>query len=249
MVFRVEDFHDLVRLLEERPEWRAELRRLVLTEDLLALPEQIARLRQETEQRFQALAEALATLTTRVDALATRVDELTTRVDALATRMDELATRVDALATHMSTLTGHVGVLRGESLERRYRTYVYAYFASLLRRPHVLSPDETASLLEDAVERSTLAREEAHQLALADIVVRGASPADGSPLYLVVEVSLGVGLDDVTRARERAMLLERTGVTARPVVAGQWVTPDAAEAARAFRVWQLTDGHVVAPSV
>jgi hypothetical protein len=56
MVFRVEDFHDLVRLLEERAEWRAEFRRLVLTEDLLAMPEQMAGLRQETEQRFQALA-------------------------------------------------------------------------------------------------------------------------------------------------------------------------------------------------
>jgi hypothetical protein len=38
VAFSVQDFHDLVRLLEQRPEWRAELRRLVLTEELLALP-------------------------------------------------------------------------------------------------------------------------------------------------------------------------------------------------------------------
>ena len=218
MVFRVEDFHDLVRLLEERPEWRAELRRLVLTDELLALPEQIAHLRQETEQRFQTLAEALATLTARVDAL-------TARVDALATQME-------ALTTQVSTLTSHVGELRGESLERRYRGRVYAYFASLLRRPHVLTPDETVVLLDDAVERGVLAREQAHELSQADIVVRGGSPADGSTLYLVVDVSVGVGVNDVTRAIERAALLERLGVSARPVVAGQWLTPDAEDAAR-----------------
>jgi hypothetical protein len=220
MVFRVEDFHDLVRLLEERPEWRAELRRLVLTEELLAMPEQLAALRLETEQRFQALA----------------------------TQMETLTARVEALTTQVSTLTGHVSELRGESLERRYRTRVFAYFAPLLRRPHVLTPDETASLLEEAIERGALAPDQAHELSLADIIARGASRADGSTLYLVVEVSLGVGVHDVTRAVERATLLERTGVTARPVVAGHWLTPEATEAVRAFRVWQLTDGQVVAPS-
>lgn len=209
MVFRVEDFHDLVRLLEERPEWRAELRRLVLTEELLAMPEQLAALRLETERRFQALA-----------------------------------TRVEALTTQVSTLTGHVSELRGESLERRYRTRVYAYFAPLLRRPHVLTPDETMSLLEEAIEQGRLAPEQAHELSLADIIARGTSRADGSTLYLVVEVSLGVGVNDVTRAVERATLLELTGVIARPVVAGHWLTPEAMEAVRAFRVWQLTDGQV-----
>jgi hypothetical protein len=38
VAFSVQDFHDFVRLLEERPEWRVELRRLVLTEELLGLP-------------------------------------------------------------------------------------------------------------------------------------------------------------------------------------------------------------------
>jgi hypothetical protein len=233
MVFGVDDFHDLVRLLQERPEWRAELRRLVLTEELLALPEQIARFRQETEQRFADLAGALTTLTSRVDALAGRVEALTGRVDALTTQV--------------SALASHVGDLRGESLERRYQTRVYAYFAPLLRRPHVLTPDETVALLEDAITRGALVREQAHELSQADLVVRGTSPADGSTLYLVVEVSVGIGVHDVTRAVERATLLERTGVTARPVVAGQWLTPEAVDAARAFRVWQLTDGQAVAP--
>ncbi len=60
MSFTVAEFHDLVRLVEERPEWRAELRRLVLTEELLALPEQVAHLRRDTEQGFQQLATAQA---------------------------------------------------------------------------------------------------------------------------------------------------------------------------------------------
>jgi hypothetical protein len=38
MAFTVQDFHDLITLVVQHPEWRAELRRLVLTEELLALP-------------------------------------------------------------------------------------------------------------------------------------------------------------------------------------------------------------------
>jgi DNA repair exonuclease SbcCD ATPase subunit len=63
MSFTVAEFHDLVRLVEERPEWRAELRRLVLTEELLALPEQIARFQNETQRALQQLANQVAGLT------------------------------------------------------------------------------------------------------------------------------------------------------------------------------------------
>jgi hypothetical protein len=42
-------------------------------------------------------------------------------------------------------------------------------------------------------------------------------------------------------------LLARAGVVAVPAVAGEWITPDGQDAARAFRVWQITDGAVVAP--
>jgi len=36
MPFTADEFHDLVRLVEARPEWRVELRRLVLTDELLS---------------------------------------------------------------------------------------------------------------------------------------------------------------------------------------------------------------------
>jgi hypothetical protein len=38
VAFTVDDLQDLLRLLEQHPEWRAELRRYVLTEELLELP-------------------------------------------------------------------------------------------------------------------------------------------------------------------------------------------------------------------
>ncbi|HEX6030153.1 MAG TPA: hypothetical protein VFY90_01900, partial [Tepidiformaceae bacterium] len=39
MAFTVRDYQDLIRLLREHPEWRAELRREILDEEFLQLPE------------------------------------------------------------------------------------------------------------------------------------------------------------------------------------------------------------------
>jgi ketopantoate hydroxymethyltransferase len=116
-----------------------------------------------------------------------------------------------------------------------------------LRGAHALSQDELAILLEEAIDSSTLSATEAQDIALADMVVHGQHHEDGAEVYLVVEVSWGVCHEDVTRAVRRAALFACTGVTTISVVAGQWVTADAARLARADKVWQLTDWHAVLP--
>ena len=69
MAFTVQDFHDLVALLTQHPEWRAEIRRLVLTEELLALPQivrDLAEAQQRTEQQVAQLTQQVAQLTQQV---------------------------------------------------------------------------------------------------------------------------------------------------------------------------------------
>ena len=57
MAFTVEHFHELTRLLYERPEWRAELRSILLTEEILNMPRMLSELtatQQRTEERLAA---------------------------------------------------------------------------------------------------------------------------------------------------------------------------------------------------
>src|SRR5512145_1398804 len=127
MPLTADEFHDLIRLIEAHPEWRAELRRLVLTDELLALPQQVG------------------ALTREVTALATTEQHL-------AEQMTALTVQVTALARGVQTLTDDVGNLKGRSLEADYRTKGPAYFGRLIRRPHDLTSDELVTLLEDARE-------------------------------------------------------------------------------------------------
>ena len=238
MAFTVEEFRDLLRLLEERPEWRAELRRAILTDELLGLPELVRALveaQRRTEERL-----------TRVDEQLAMLAEAQRRTEVQMTALAEAQRRTEA---RMDVMSIDLAELKGDSLERRYRERGPAYFARLVRRPRVLAVQEMLDLLEPVVERGELSAEEVDEAALADMVVQGRRREDNAGVYLVVEVSWGVGPYDVERAAHRAELLRRAGLLAMPVVAGKAVMPEVARRARELQVWQVTDGQVVTPEL
>ena len=90
--FTVNDLQDFLRLLRERPEWLDEVRRVVLTDELLALPRELAEVQLRTDARFAELAEAIQRLTLRFEEAQRRNEEqlaeLRRQVDA---RFAELA--------------------------------------------------------------------------------------------------------------------------------------------------------------
>lgn len=140
MAFTVREFRDLLRLLREKPEWREELRKAILTDELLELPEIVRRLAEKVDalaDEVRALAQQNRELAQRVDALAEQNSKLAQRVDSLAEqnrelarRMDELTQRVDELAKQNERLGERVERLikpveslvtwqRGESARRK----------------------------------------------------------------------------------------------------------------------------------
>ena len=223
MAFTVQDFHDLVTLVTQHPEWRAELRRLVLTEELLALPQivhDLAEAQQRTEQQIAQLVQQVTQLT-----------EAQRRTERQSVRLQD-----------------DVGELKGIVLEQRYRNHAFAYFSRLVRRMHTVTDDELVALLEEAVARGVLSEDGMDEIGRADVVVRGQRRDGSGEVYLVVEVSWGVGPGDVERAVRRAALLSQTGLQTMPVVTGERITDEAAELARAMRAWQVLDGRVTAPN-
>ena len=281
--FTVREFHDFIEILEERPEWREELRRLVLTDELLKLPEMVKELveaqrrteeklenltdrvnalaeaQRRTEERIDTLAEKLESLTARVDALAEAQRKTEERLESLAARVNALAERVDALAeaqrrteeelrkliSRVDILTKDVSELKGDSLERRYRERAHAYFSQLIRRSHTLSSDEIAELVDRGIREEIITDREGDELLWTDVLVRGRSRMSGEEVYLAVEVSWGVGVEDVERAMNRAKILSKFGFKVLPVVAGRGITPEASEMAEEMRVYRVLDGRLI----
>jgi hypothetical protein len=255
MSFTVKDFHDLIRLLEERPEWRSELRRFLLPDEMLEVPRlvrELAEAQRRTEERLEGLAarvEQLAEAQRRTEERVEQLAEAQRRTEAGVEELRAAHVRMEGalerLTAQVRLLTNETAQLKGSDLERRYRERAPAYFARLMRRIHALSSEEIAALVDDAEERGELSEAERDELFDVDVVVRGLSRDDGAEAYLAVEVSGGVGRYDVERALRRAELLQRlTGTRTIPVVAGQAITDEGERLARQLRVKQVLDGRV-----
>ena len=260
----ITDFHDVVRLLEQHPEWRAELRRLILTEELLALPDQFAELTRQvtrltevqarveerlvrTEERLVRTEERLVQIEerqARTEEWQARTEEWQAQIEGRQARTE---TRLNSLTGVVKRLSDDVGALKGKGLETHYRLHGSPFFGSLLRRPHVLSSEELSDILDPGMDQGSLSSDEALEIRRADLVVRGTRRKDRTLVYLVVEVSWTIDLEDVERAARRSAHLAKTGLSALPVVAGETVRPGAADRAQELKVWQMTNAALVEP--
>lgn len=257
MAFTIQEYLDLVRLLAEHPEWRAELRRLLLSDEVLALPEivrSLAEAQQRTEARLerleevvQALAEAQQRTEARLDMLAEAQQRTAEHLERLERVIYDLAEaqrrteeRLGSLADAYWRTATTVGDLKGRMLEITYREKASAYFGPLLRRLRVVAPYS----LEETLE-THLSFEEFKDLLLLDLLVSGQPRHDRTlpEVWLAIEISGVVDQEDVDRALRRAMLLRQAGYSAIPVVAGEQATLGAEEAARQHNVVILQDGR------
>ncbi|MCL4869110.1 MAG: hypothetical protein KJ063_09085 [Anaerolineae bacterium] len=222
---------------------------------------ELAEAQKQTEQRVSELVQAQKQTDLRVDTLTERLDTLTQRVDTLTQRVDTLTQRVEELTEvqtqtllSMQQLEKIVGELTirvdklnirqdaviGDMLELRYQRHAPGYFGNLLRRIRVLSITDVEDRLEEHLSKG-----EFDDALLTDLLISGRVRdfADNPEVVLVLEVSFVIDQQDVERANRRAALFRKAGFAAIPVVAGEQITTGAEEAAAAYGVLQVQNGH------
>ena len=196
---------DFLRLLREDPDFRDEVRRLLLSQDLIELPERFARFEAYVEQRFNEIARDIS----------------------------EIRGDISEIRGDVSRNTSSISRLRGAEYERRVGR-IFASYASMdfrqrsgrgLRRNRLLSSggsDANSAFLDliaDALDASLISDDEWADLQQADAVVSGQH--EGNTVYFVGEFSITVNHHDIDRAIARAAILSKaTGCDAWPMVVG-----------------------------
>ncbi len=267
MTFTVENLHDLLELLEREPTWLAEVRRVVLTKELLTLPEQLARIEHDTTLKFQQLMaaqdrtdEQLRLLTIQVAELTVaqrRTDEQLAALTQAQNRTDEQLAALTQTQNRMeeqlialtqahgrveSDLRQVVNWQRGEAGRREGERYEH----DIIRQaPALFNGGEGGPTHEATVQRrlTTLLK------AVLDTLMANAS---ANPFLVdvawwkgeemaVVEISRHVDHQDVIRVAQRAATLRRCGVEVMAVVLGEhWATEDTrAEAEEQQVEWKV----------
>ena len=238
MAFDVKDFRELVAIIDSHPEWQRELRRVMLTDEIVNLPESLHQL--ERSQRLQikhmegfdlrlaALAESQERNTAHLAQLDQHLAELDRHMARLEVRVEELAAAQARTEVTVARLDNAVGVLAGTNLELLFAQRAAAYLLICgFRGVHVLSPNDWIDSVDQAIADGRLAPGDCQSILRADAMLR-ARDAEG-PLHLVVEVSSVVDRHDVERAVTHAGLLGQglEGLRVRPVVAGHAYTAGA----------------------
>ena len=191
----INNIEDLVRVLDEHPEWLEAVRARLLTRELLELPQVVADQAQ------------------RMDELAQRMDELTNTVNELVNELRLTNRRLDRLQDDVGWLKGRIiyDIVRNDAAliadEMSFRLEQTLARADLRR-------------LTEGQDLSDFARGEMRSFHRADLVMQVADNA-GNPHYIAVEASFTVNGRDSRHALRNAELLTRfTGIPAVAAVAG-----------------------------
>lgn len=155
-----------------------------------------------------------------------------TPADYLMQKLNALIEAQASIERRLQRVESDIAWLEGAILEIRCNERPHVYFKDLIRRARTLESDE----LYDLLERIGLTGQEMHDVVESDVVAFGRTREGDAETYLVAEVSWGIGPDDVERAARRAALLARSGQRVIPVIAGDWITPQALDAVSERRV-------------
>ena len=176
----INDIHDLVDLLQNNPDWAETLRNIILTRELLGLPQTFARALQDwaaTDQSLLRVATSRRLLHGPLGQLAGRHYE--EEADRVIRRL--LAREMDILET--------------ATLQRSWAAPDPGYATDL---PNIC----TEALNSGAIDAA-----EDEELSGADLVVLGRK--NDRPFFGVIEVSITAGIHDFERADRNAAVLRR----------------------------------------
>lgn len=207
----INDIGDLVRILREQPEWAEALRGVLLSRELLELPEEFANFVKLTNANFETIYGRLDTIDGRLDTMDGRFDAIDSRFITIDGRFDVIDGRLD----------NGFGINYEMKVERNIRSYAGQQLG--LRNTRVLrgflsgQDSELEGITEQAVENGVITWEQNDDLWLSDLIFTGRDRTDGSVHYFTAEVSITAGDHDVVRAAERARTFS--------LIIGQPVTP------------------------
>ena len=215
----INDISDLIRIIRQDPDWAEALRSVLLSKELLALPETFAAFVSETRENSRLVNQ----------------------------RLHAIETNVADLTSSQASMGGDLSRLAGRDYESYAAWRAPLMVANLLDLHTVktLSSTSETQWLDDLALRAQLdgdiTHAEALQLQAADLVLESltlptnmppsmtlepqetnpAREGRGPELYLLAEISMTIQERDVTRAVDRAAILQKaTGTKTKPLLIG-----------------------------
>ena len=213
MNITIHTIEDLIRILDNHPEWTDALRARLLTRELIELPEKFTQFVAEVNRFVEATNRRFDTLENRVKSIQEDVGTLKEDVGTLKEDVGTLKIRVKSIQDDLGPLKG------SHARDAAIREASIIAEDMGFQRTKTLTQDNLGALLARA-DTSDIPTNELRSFRRADLIIE-ATDSNGATCYIAVEISFTVNGRDTTRARRNAAFLTKfTGDLSYPAVAG-----------------------------
>ena len=199
----INDIQDLVQIIEDRPEWRRELQRVLLTPDL----RDTASLITETAKLVTKNAESIEKIETTIAETAKLVAKNAESIAANAESIDKLDTSTKRLTEMAGLHSGHIGDMRGLFISQKVvREAVLIADGMGLTFVGTLEPQDILNIWNAGKAKGLtdgISKEDERSFKIADLTIE-AKADDGAQCFIAVEISFTVDERDTTRAIRNA---------------------------------------------
>lgn len=206
--FKFLTFADILRALKLHPEWLVELRKLILTSELLELPRKVDE------------------LINRISKIEIKVDKIENDVGVLKQDVTVLKQDVAVLKLDVKNLKDDVGDLKGKFLELHIGDKIGAFVGNILRKARLIDFSDLADTLYEAADKGIVSEKEVRDVLKLDDLVEGyMRKRDKKRVFVAVEASHVADRNDVERAFRRAEIVFKVyGIECIPTIIGEEFT-------------------------
>ena len=217
----INTIEDLVRIMDERPEWVEAMRARLLTRELLELPRTVAtfatemnsfratmdRFVAETSKFIASTNKRLDNIEARLDGHDARFDAVDARFDAVDARFDAVDARFDAVDANIQKMRNDMGPLKAAHARSAALRDSIAIARDMgLRRTKILTEEDIWNLM-DTANTTDIPTSELRSFRLADLIME-ATDQNGKICYIAVEISFTANGRDTTRAIPQRRILD-----------------------------------------
>ena len=194
----IDTFEDILSALERNPDLADQMRQHILTQELQALPAAFARMQDDIVD---------------IKALLAQVVERQGRAEADIVELKAGQARLEAGQRQTNSRLGNLtGSVYEQRIVRRFRSIARRHLdindAQVLQATGQPYAPELKAATDHAEDQNLIDYDEMEALDEADIIASGRR-RNGSPVFVVVEVSETADDNDIDRAEERAAILQR----------------------------------------
>ena len=195
---------DLLRLLDENPEFREAVRNMIMTRELIALP-----------AVFASFASEMREFQSEMRGFQSEMRDFQSEVRT------ELKTHTEAIGEIREmgkTHTNDIGFLKGFALESKLYNRGTSYLATSLNvyditRIRAAERDENSaefnSRLRDALENGAITMEEYDRVLSTDMIVSGRRTSVVGTAYVAIEASYSVHRSDIRKVTQTKAILDK----------------------------------------